>query len=227
MIMNSEFLRNWEDDARSISSRYFEKITKEGLGSAKSLGQRTDRKDFLFHEHLFQNIELSLPCSFLDIGCGKADLLKFLNDAYPNCAIQRYLGIDIVPEFIQFSRRAYPAFEFQLSNFISEQFAPDKKFDIVLALGVLVSRVRNYQDYIRAFVEKMTSVSSHAVLFNLITEVDPDSPHYMHSLEIGHSTYLPLEELGCILASLQCSQCQLYQEHLFPDATDTFVQIFV
>ncbi|MCG8364158.1 MAG: class I SAM-dependent methyltransferase [Pseudanabaenales cyanobacterium] len=225
--MNSEFLRNWEDDARVISSRYLEKIAAAGLDSAKSLGQRSDQKDFLFHEHLFQTIELSLPCSFLDIGCGKTDLLAFLNEAHPICTIQRYLGIDIVPEFLQCARKAYPTFEFQLANFISAQFAPDKKFDIVLALGVLVSRVQHYQDYIQAFVEKMLRFSSRAVLFNLITEVDPESSNYIHQAEIGHSTYLPLDELERMLASLQCSRYQISQKRIFPDATDTFVQIFV
>ena len=225
--MNSEFLCNWGDDARVISSRYLEKISGEGLNSAKSLGQRTNQKDFLFHEHLFQTIELSLPSSFLDIGCGKADLLAFLNQAHPNCTIQRYLGIDIVPEFLQFSRKAYPTFEFQLANFISEQFTPDQRFDIVLALGVLVSRVRHYQDYIQAFVEKMIRFSSRAVLFNLITEIDPESSNYRRHSEIGRSTYLPLNELERILASLKCSRYQISQERLFPDATDTFVQIFV
>ena len=225
--MNSEFLRNWEDDARVISSHYLEKIAGAGLDSAKSLGQRTDQKGFVFHEHLFENIELSFPCSFLDVGCGQADLLAFLGEFHPNCIIQRYLGIDIVSEFLQFSQKAYPTFEFQQANFISVQFASDHKFDIVLALGVLVSRVRHYQDYIQAFVEKMIRFSSRVVLFNLITEVDPESPNYIHQAEIGHSTYLPLDELDCMLMSLQCSRYQISQARIFPDATDTFVQIFV
>lgn len=224
--MNLEFLHDWENDGEIICSRYSGKILKEGLDSAKSLGERAVQKDFLFYERLFENIELSPPYSFLDVGCGKADLLEFLNKVGPNPTTQQYLGIDIVPEFIQFSRKAYPTYEFQLANFISEQFAPAKKFDIVLALGVLISRVRHYRNYVQTFVEKMIQYSSRAVLFNLITEVDPESTNYMRASEIGHSTYLPLEELEHILASLQCARYRILQERIFPDATDTFVQIF-
>lgn len=62
--------------------------------------------------------------------------------------IDRYLGIDLVEEFLDVAQDNYPEYEFQLENFIGDRFRPKQPFTIVVALGVLVSRVRNYQEFV-------------------------------------------------------------------------------
>lgn len=44
-------------------------------------------------------------------------------------------------------------------SLITLQLALENKFNIVLALGVLVSRVQDYTDYIQVFIEKIIRYS--------------------------------------------------------------------
>jgi SAM-dependent methyltransferase len=217
----------WLQDGLIISSRYREKLLEDGINSAKSLGQRTHEKDFQFHSLLFEGVSLSETVSILDIGCGKAELLSFLKKRYREVKIDRYLGLDLVEEFLEFARCNYPEYEFQLQNFICDRFIPQQPFTIVIALGVLVSRVRNYSEFVEYFIRKMVRCSSGYVLFNLISKVDFSSPNYLSHEQVGRSTFLSRKDLESILNKIENTSYQIIEKQIFSDATDMFVCIFI
>ncbi|MEA5596466.1 class I SAM-dependent methyltransferase [Rivularia sp. UHCC 0363] len=223
--MQSNFIKAWQEDGLIISSRYEDKIAADGMDSAKSLGERSNKKDFLFHSKLFQGITLNDNSSILDIGCGKGELLTFLNHHYPEAQIDKYLGLDIVAPFIDFARNHYPHYQFQLQNFASNKFFLDEPFDIVVALGVLVSRVRNYTEYVEYFIDKMLRCSSRQVLFNLISEVDISAENYINYIQVGHSTTFSKQVLESILDKFENITFTIMEEKIFSDATDMFIRI--
>jgi hypothetical protein len=82
----------------------------------------------------------------------------------------RYLGLDLVEESLDIARHHYSIYEFQLQNFISDQVVPPQRFEIVVALGVLVSRVRYYPEFVESFIQKMLRYGSGYLLLNVIIE---------------------------------------------------------
>ncbi|MGK7949355.1 MAG: class I SAM-dependent methyltransferase [Xenococcaceae cyanobacterium] len=122
--MKSSSIETWWRDGLIIVSRYQQKIAEEGINSAKSLGERTSEKDWEFYSLLFEKVSLKRSISILDIGCGKAELLAFLKNNYSEIKIDRYLGLDLVEEFLDVARLNHPEYEFRLENFISDRFLP-------------------------------------------------------------------------------------------------------
>lgn len=222
--MQSNLIKKWEEDGFIISSRYQDKIIKDGINSAKSLGERSDEKEFMFHSKLVEGVKLNGKISILDIGCGKGELLYFLGNNYPEAKINRYLGVDVVASFIDYVRNNYPQHQFQLQNFISNDFLPNESFDLVVALGVLVSRTSNYTEYVEYFIDKMLKISSKYVLFNLISRVDINSENYINYMQVGRSTTFPKQMLESILNNKNVNY-NILEEKIFPDATDMFIRI--
>jgi cyclopropane fatty-acyl-phospholipid synthase-like methyltransferase len=213
--MKSNSIETWLQDGLIICSRYQDKITKDCIASAKSLGERSSEKDCRFYSLLFCGIPIHEMISILDIGCGKAELLSFLKNSYPEVKIDRYLGLDLVGEFLDVAKRNYPEYEFQLENFISDQFLPKQPFTIVIAIGVLVSRVQNYQKFVEYFIRKMVRCSSGYILFNMIGEIDFSSPNYSNYKQVGRSTFFPRKALESILDKIDGINYRIVEERNF------------
>jgi 2-polyprenyl-3-methyl-5-hydroxy-6-metoxy-1,4-benzoquinol methylase len=224
--MKSNLIEAWSQDGLIIGSRYQNKIAENGINSAKSMGERSREKDLRFYSLLFDGVPVPDVVSILDIGCGKAELLPFLKNSYPEVKIDRYLGIDLVEEFLDIAQDNYPEYEFQLENFIGDRFRLKQPFTIVVALGVLVSRVRNYQEFVEYFISKMIRSSSGHILFNLISEVDFSSQNYSNYEQVGHSTVFSKKALESILDKIENIHYRIGEEQIFPDATDMFVHIY-
>jgi len=69
-------------------------------------------------------------CSILEIGCGRAEVLRFRQPA-------RYVGLDIIPELIDRNRSRYPRYDFALVNVEKQDMVLLGKFDVVLMLAVI------------------------------------------------------------------------------------------
>ncbi|MDJ0633859.1 MAG: class I SAM-dependent methyltransferase [Xenococcaceae cyanobacterium MO_188.B29] len=225
--MKSNSIEMWSQDGLIIASRYKQKIAEEGINSPKSLGERTSEKDWKFYSLLFENVSIKGAVSILDIGCGKAELLDFLKNNYSELKIDRYLGLDLVEEFLDVAQLNYPEYEFQLQNFISDQFLPNQTFDLVVALGVLISRVNNYQEFVEYFIRKMVRWGSGHILFNLISEIDLSSQNYLNHNQVGHSTSFSRTALESILDKIDNTSYQIVESKIFPDATDMFIHIVI
>ncbi|HEU5097409.1 MAG TPA: class I SAM-dependent methyltransferase [Roseiflexaceae bacterium] len=212
-----------------LVGRYYERLLQQHGRTPQALAERADDKDLEFYQHLFERVDLSQPFSVLDIGCGMGDLIDFLQ--LRQASITAYLGIDLVGPFIEVCRQEYlPPCEFQKANFISRSFAPAERFDLVVNMGVLVSRVLSYEAYVEHCIEKMISLSSKYVLFNIITEVDMSLGNYRQAHRLGHITYLPKPRLTEILdrvTSRAWADYTIHELRIYPDATDAFVRITI
>ena len=225
MKLPEQVIHAWLEDGQRVRENYGELILKEGLISAKSLGERKEDRDLRFFDRLFDTISISSGDSILDVGCGKGELLDYFSLRFPNYKNYDYLGIDLVPEFIKLAKQNFPCREFEVANFIDPSFYPDKKFDVVLALGVLVTRVRDYNLFVECFLKKMVQCAKKYVLFNVISNIDPSSSNYSDPNGVGHSTVLNAEVLRSFVDTIPYSSYRAKPYNIFPDATDLFVQI--
>jgi hypothetical protein len=164
------------------------------------------------------------------------DLIDFLQ--LREASIESYLGIDLVRPFIDLCRQEYlPPCEFRNANFISRSFAPAERFNLVVNMGVLVSRVVNYEAYVEHCVAKMIALSSKYVLFNVITNVDTSLGNYKNAHRLGQITSLPKQRLIDILNRVTSrpalrrdsarAEFAIHELQIYPDATDAFVRITI
>jgi len=219
-------VKAWEISGLLVA-RYYARLLRQHGHSPQALAERASHKDLEFYQHLFGGVDPSAPVSVLDIGCGMGDLIDYMQSN--NVTIKSYLGIDLVEAFVEICRNEYlPPCRFERANFVSTSFAPHGQFDLVLSMGVLVSRVIRYEHYVAYCIEKMLALSAKHVLFNVITEVDPSFGNYVSTHRIGHITYLPKHRLEQILAQATRDIAAEYYIHevcIYPDATDAFVRI--
>jgi SAM-dependent methyltransferase len=219
-------IKAWESSGLLVA-RYYAQLLRQHGHSPQALAERATSKDLEFYQHLFYGVDLPAQVSVLDIGCGMGDLIDFIQSR--NLEVNSYLGIDLVGGFVDICRNEYlPPCRFQQANFVSNSFAPHERFDLVVSMGVLVSRVIGYEGYVAYCIEKMLALSTKHVLFNVITEVDRSLGNYVSTHRIGHITYLPKHRLEQILAQATRNISAEYYIHevgIYPDATDAFVRI--
>jgi hypothetical protein len=95
-------------------------------------------------------------------------------------------------------------------------------------MGMMVSRVFRYEQYVEYCVRKMLALSSKHVVFNAIIEVDSSLGNYKGRKRIGHITYIPKNRLVEILNTATRdfgAGFKINEVKVYPDATDAFVQI--
>jgi SAM-dependent methyltransferase len=225
MTKNDELIQIWLEDGYAIRDGYQENIQEAGVDSSKSIGERTDARDLSFFEGLTNGLRFNGSVSVLDIGCGKGEFISFFLERYPHTRLEPYVGIDIVPEFLALAQRRYPAFAFKQENFLRPDFDRGETFELVIALGVLVTRVRCYEEYLEYFINKMVRFSSNYVAFNIVTDVLPDSPNYENADKVGYTTSISIDKLENILSRIRNIDYKINSQNIFFDATDSFVQI--
>jgi len=232
---NACLITAW-DISGMLVTRYYKRLLRQHGRTPQALAERADDKDQEFYQHLFHGVEMPNTLSVLDIGCGMGDLIDFLQ--LRETSIRSYLGIDLVESFIDLCRLEYlPPCEFRKANFISSSFAPTERFNLVVNMGVLVSRVVSYEAYVEHCIAKMIALSSKYVLFNVITNVDRSLGNYKHTHRLGEITYLPKQRLVEILnrVTSRPSLCRdsaranfvIHELQIYPDATDAFVRIII
>lgn len=123
--------------------------------------------------------------SVLDVGCGFAEMAKFLKKRYEGVS---YTGVDIVPEFIEEAKKNYPGYQFFVRDFFSEPMG--EKFEVILASGVLNSNVPENLEYRKKAIKVMFERVEKVLAFNMLgahpqPKNDPTSNvWYADSLEI-------------------------------------------
>src|SRR6266508_4552715 len=137
MTKNDELIQIWLEDGYAIRDGYQKNIREEGIDSSKSIGERADARDLSFFERLTNGLRFNDSVSVLDIGCGKGEFISFFLKRYPHTRLEPYLGIDIVPEFLDLAQRKYPEFELKQENFLGPDFGRGEKFELVIASGFL------------------------------------------------------------------------------------------
>lgn len=229
--MDSDSIRNkkqWQDSLQHVHRYYLEKLQKaQKADDPDILAQRHPDDGRKFFDRLLEGLDLSGGLSILDIGCGPGKLLEYLGNRQDTGRIGQYSGIDLLPEFIDEARLRFGAgnISFTCGNFLEMPSEAWEKKPLVLACGVLVHHVEDYEDYVKTFIQRMVSVSDNTVAFNLITDVDPGSENYDFPYIPGKPRPIDRNILKDILEGFEGYSVQWKDHRLFPDATDTFIQI--
>jgi len=151
------------------------------------------------------------PLTLLDLGCGLGDLYDYLQkNGYADIV---YTGYDIVPEMIAAARANYPAAEFQVKNFVTDELP---EYDIICASGSLniIFEQRDKQpEYIKTIIRKMYDHSRRACAFNLLNR----DTEWMYEQD-PRFYYADKQEI-CQYCRTLCPETQLIDDYLVNDFT--------
>jgi 2-polyprenyl-3-methyl-5-hydroxy-6-metoxy-1,4-benzoquinol methylase len=102
--------------------------------------------------------------TLLDVGCGNAELYKYLN--FRGFRGQ-YVGYDINDKLLAQARKRFPGVDVQRKDIMSEDI--DRQFDYVVLSGLFNVNVGQSAAWVREFLEKMYGLCSGTMAFNMIS----------------------------------------------------------
>lgn len=177
--MNEEKNKIVNQDLANIIRKYKQSFEKYGY-SPKTLGWDKGKQNIRF-EVLLSFFNLNGK-SILDLGCGFGDLNISLYDK--NIDSFKYLGVDLVGEFIDEGRRRYPQdnIKFLKANFLEYPFK--EKFDIIVASGIFNDKFisGNNDIFVEKVFEKTWSLCRDGFAFDFLSDkVDYKYNHTYHN----------------------------------------------
>lgn len=162
-------------DLAHVRDRYLERIAVHGVSSA-SMNSGTPEKQALRHR---VHLELVQPgWSVLDVGCGVGEMLA----AMRTLGLRgRYVGVDIVREYVEHCRRHFPDEHFELVNVFDEGIPGE--VDVVVASQVFNARYPGADNaaVVRRFLDLAFAAARRAVSVDMLSSyVDFTAPelHY-------------------------------------------------
>ena len=105
--------------------------------------------------------------NFLDVGCGTADLLPFLQRHFP---LVRYTGVDLLPEIVAEAKRRHPGAEVAAANVFEDKIFAPRSFDVVFCSGVFNLELGNNEAFLARALPVLWELANHALVVNLLHE---------------------------------------------------------
>jgi SAM-dependent methyltransferase len=119
----------------------------------------------------------------LDAGCGMGDLLPYI---YSKSLNFDYLGLDVVPEFIDIAIKRYEGHRFMVEDPFSDRFK--QHFDVVISCGVMNHNSINWLDNRKKMIAKLFSLSNQVLVFNM-------TGGFYNSKEVKNIAYASITEI--------------------------------
>jgi SAM-dependent methyltransferase len=139
---------------------YRKSFWKHGA-SPRALGWKNEEAAEVRFENLLWDLDLSGK-TVLDFGCGFGDIIPLLEKKFSNF---EYLGVDVVPEFVEAARGKYPGQKFVVENILGKPRKP--KFDVVLASGSLNSNFPNNMTFRKNALKTLFGSCRETFAFNM------------------------------------------------------------
>lgn len=151
-------------DREATIRRYQARLARHGLG-ARALGWDKGRQQIRFAAAL-HGLDTGFA-SILDMGCGLGDLFGYLRRLGWK---GRYLGLDIVPEFVAEARRRFGADGAEFRELELSSQALRESFEVSVAIGVFNHRLRQGSwDDLRAMFRALWRHSSLLVAVDFLS----------------------------------------------------------
>jgi cyclopropane fatty-acyl-phospholipid synthase-like methyltransferase len=165
-------------DKTAIQQYYRKKLKRYGTKSALSVDWDSDHNQIERFKILSKIGDLTGK-SVLDFGSGLGDLYGYLSKRFKGV---KYLGIDILPEFIEEAKKKYKQGNFELKELDDVK----ESFDYVFASGSLTYKMRKDKNFYLKIVEELYQRAKMGVAFNML-----DKGFY--GIEKFYMTYDPIE----------------------------------
>jgi SAM-dependent methyltransferase len=153
-----------QGDILKYIERYTQRFSAHGY-SSETLGWGKFGKQDIRFGVLSGNAIVDQNASVLDVGCGFADLYKFMKS---HGWAGKYTGIDIVPVLIEQAAVMHPDANLIVGDFDQLELAPH---DYVIGSGIFNARLLNepMEKYITDAINRMMSLANKAVCVDFLS----------------------------------------------------------
>ncbi len=106
--------------------------------------------------------------TIMDVGCGFSDLLTYLNERKINV---NYIGVDIVPEFISYSKKQFPKHQFFNLNIMTRSKELPKA-EVLISLGVInfkLDFIPNFE-YSKLYITKAFELTKKILIVDFLSK---------------------------------------------------------
>jgi SAM-dependent methyltransferase len=154
-------------DVNEIISYYRSKLQEFG-SSAKGMDWKNEETQYLRFDIISRYIDFSSKPSVLDVGCGNGEFLNYCNlKGLP----VKYVGLDVIPEMVELTRKRFGNESAILGNILSLSNA--LQFDYVIASGTFNAKLTASEDMWREYffenIRSMFGQSVRATVFNCMS----------------------------------------------------------
>lgn len=147
----------------NINHTFYKKSYEKHGVSPKGVHWNSMKNQYIRFEVLTKFIQKDIQnSSILDLGCGFADYLYFLENK--DITPKEYLGIDCEEFMIEESKKRFPNQKFKLLNFLEDEIP---KYDYILCSGAL--NILKEKEFFYA-IEKCFTSSQKGFIFNFLTK---------------------------------------------------------
>lgn len=106
--------------------------------------------------------------TILDAGCGMGDLLPFI---YAKSSNFDYLGVDIIPEFIDIAKKRYEGNAFKVADVFGKDF--NQKFDVIVSSGIMNHNISDWLEVRKKMIVKLFDLANEVLAFNMAGALNP------------------------------------------------------
>jgi SAM-dependent methyltransferase len=117
------------------------------------------------------NVMISPPsnATILDVGCGFAGLMSYINDKGLSLS---YTGIDIAENMLAHAMKTFPEHNFITGDILSHDI--EEQYDYVVCNGILTQKLNTSQSdmnhYMEDLVSEMFKICNIGIAFNVMTD---------------------------------------------------------
>jgi SAM-dependent methyltransferase len=153
-----------ETDIQNYIRRYTEGLREHGY-SAQALGWGVNGRQDVRFKVLSEQAVLSKGSSVLDVGCGFADLYRYLKSKDWN---GKYTGIDIVPAIADKAKELLPEVDIRIADISNPHL---EKYDYVIASGIFNAKLLNEDNltHISNSINRMFELCNKAVCVDFMS----------------------------------------------------------
>lgn len=159
-------------DANHLKKFYKNEFTLHGDNHA-SVRYASKESQWRRYEILTQISDLENK-SILDYGCGTGHLYEYLNEK--SIRIKDYIGVDILPDFLQVAKEKFPS-----ATFLESLSDYDEAFDIGIVSGTFNDILPNNRKFWQQAVSDLFMRCKEGITFNMMSKyVDYEDPNLFY-----------------------------------------------
>lgn len=165
--------------------KYNKTIDEFGVESKDAVHWHNQQTQYYRFELIKKYIPNDSDVSILDIGCGNAEFLKYLNFSGFR---RKYVGYDINENFINASKEIYKEYDadFKVIDILENNITD--KFDYVILSGLFNNNYGQDDTWIKKMISNMYQLANRKVIFNAIstyTSFKDEEMYYINPLNIS------------------------------------------
>ena len=154
----------WRDDDARTARHFAERLRQHGPEAASvGWGSRASQQ---LRFTVLAGVGLRRGDRVLDVGCGKGDLLEWLEEAGLEVD---YTGLDVTPAMVEACRARFPGRAFHVGTLADLPAGLRPPFDVVLASGLFYLRQHRPLAFMEETVRDMFAACRRAAAFNSLS----------------------------------------------------------